>query len=60
MIAYGGTAPAVLALYAIAEVLDWSRLTFRISVFALVAVYVPLAVSWLLGRRERGPSPTRS
>ncbi|MGH2709924.1 MAG: hypothetical protein ACRDH9_01810 [Actinomycetota bacterium] len=50
---YGLGAAGVLLLGALAAVLDWSRFGFRLSVFAWVAVYVPLGVIVLRGRRAK-------
>jgi hypothetical protein len=51
----GGAAALVYGGVAIA--LEWSRVAFMLGAFIFVAVYVPIALMVLFGRRERHSSP---
>jgi len=56
---YGLGVAGVLVLGMLASVLDWSRYVFVLSGFAWAAIYGPIGVIVLRGRRQT-PMPTRS
>ena len=53
VLTYGGAGLGTLLLASLAWAFDWSRGTFLVSAVVFVAIYVPLAVSFLFARSER-------